>query len=190
MDFKSLLESRSQREQHMIFMSGFLIMFYLLYLSWDYFDRLYQSALANYELQLNNYISMNSPQQIQNSLELATKRLQDSKIELENLKAENSFIQSHTKNLVAILDKFSSSSEILSFIGDKAKEHNIKISQILPNNIKENSAILYDYNLSFSSTFTQTLAFIDELKGGFIDIKEARFEPYSSQIRLSLQSVK
>jgi hypothetical protein len=190
MDFKSLLESRSQREQHMIFMSGFLIMFYLLYLSWDYFDRLYQSALANYELQLNNYISMNSPQEIQNRLELATKRLQDSKIELENLKAENSFIQSHTKNLVAIQDKFSSSSEILSFIGDKAKEHNIKISQILPNNIKENSAILYDYNLSFSSTFTQTLAFIDALKGSFIDIKEARFEPYSSQIRLSLQRVK
>lgn len=190
MDFKSLLESRSQREQYMIFMGGFLIAFYLCYLSWDYFDKLYKKALTDYEFELNNYISANSPQQIQNRLELATKKLQESKLELKNLKTESDFIQTHTKNLATMQSKFSSSSEILSFISHKAKEHNIKISQIIPNQIEKGSTILYDYNISFSSTFTQTLTFIDELQGSFIDITEARLEPYNSQIKLLLQEIK
>lgn len=186
MEFKTLLEDRSQREQYMIFMGGFLVVFYLFYLSWGYFDRVYSKALIKYETQLNSYLNANSPTQIQNSLDIATKRLQNSKQELERLKIEDEFLQNHAKFLANNLSKFSSSGEILNFIGSKAQNYNLKIDQISPNNIKPNA--LYDYNISFSSTFNSTLKFIDELEGALFEISEAKLEPYSSQIRIILWS--
>ena len=73
MDLKALLEQRSQREQYMIFMGLFLVVFYLFYLSWSYFDRIYSKALMRYETQLNSYLNSNSPEQIQNHLDIAIK---------------------------------------------------------------------------------------------------------------------
>ncbi|ARR01658.1 hypothetical protein CVIC8964_0221 [Campylobacter vicugnae] len=190
MDLKALLEQRSQREQYMIFMGLFLVVFYLFYLSWSYFDRIYSKALMRYETQLNSYLNSNSPEQIQNHLDIVIKKLQDKKQELDNLTKEYNFINTHTKLLASYLSKFNSSSEILGFIDSKAQNHNLKIDHILPNSIKSNSNIAYDYNISFSSDFISALGFIDELRGAMFDISEAKLEPYSSQIRIILWDFK
>ena len=79
MEFNSLLNSRSKKEQYMIFMGSFLVIFYLFYLSWGYFDKLYFKALMRYENELNSYLSTNLPTQIQNQIELADKKLQNNK---------------------------------------------------------------------------------------------------------------
>ncbi|MEE3745178.1 hypothetical protein [Campylobacter porcelli] len=182
MEFKSLLEERTKKEQYMIFLGGFLIVFYLFYLSWDYFERLYLKALMRYENGLSGYLKINSPTEIQNRIEVASQKLKDKKQELERLKFENEFIQAHAKSLSTQLSKFSSSSEILAFISSKALENSLKISKISPNQIGSN--ISYDYNISFSSTFDLTLRFIDELERALLEISEARFEPYNSEIRV------
>ncbi|WP_096030594.1 hypothetical protein [Campylobacter lanienae] len=185
MEFNSLLNSRSKKEQYMIFMGSFLVIFYLFYLSWGYFDKLYFKALMRYENELNSYISTNLPTQIQNQIELADKKLQNNKTELNQLKIENEFLQTHAINLANQISKFSSNSEILAFIDNKSNASGIKISKILPNQISNDR--LYDYNISFSSTFDLALRFIDELEGAWLEISQARFEPYNSEIRLILR---
>lgn len=161
--------NKKPSEIKMVFIATFFIIFYVAYMSlYDISDEYCRQNIINKENLEKSYLELPTPKYLDEVISKKQKELEDSLVQLKALKANNNFLNTELKKLSTSFFDINNQNLFLNYISKQAEQNSINITNIT-NNTKPLLQLftmdkIYDFRITFSSSFTNLLKYINSLE--------------------------